>query len=141
MFVVGRGRRKKLAPTVKAFGILSTAFVLSVLAFVGESNHARSGKNLDANRHVGALLKEAAGTQPRGQDSQWSDAPSRDFFHELIERNQRYIAEAHALDNSAIQNLYSVDSYAGKAHMEKVVEQLRGASDLEEKYASLDPML
>jgi hypothetical protein len=141
MFLVGRGRHKKLAPALKVFGIVSTAFVFSILAFVGEFSSAHSGKDADINHKVGVLLKEAAANQPHGQDSHWWDAPSRDFFHELIDRNQRYIAEVRALDNTAIQNLYSADSYAGKPHMEKVVEQLRAALDVEEKYASIDSLL
>jgi hypothetical protein len=141
MFLVARSRRKKLAPAWKAFGIVSTAFALSLLAFVGEFGSPRAGKDLGANHSVGALLKEAAGKQPQGQDSHWWDAPVRDFFHELIDRNQQYIAEVRALDHSAIQNLYSADSYAGKVHMEKVVEQLRAALEVDEKYTPIDPLL
>jgi hypothetical protein len=141
MFLVGRSRQKKLAPALKVLGIVSTAFAFTILAIVGEFSSRGSGKDAEVNRKVGALLKEAAGNQPKGQDLHWWDAPSRDFFHELIDRNQRYIAEVRALDNTAMQNLYSVDSYAGRTHMQKVVGQLRAALDVEEKFASIDPLL
>jgi hypothetical protein len=55
--------------------------------------------------------------------------------------NQKYSAEVSALDNSAIKDLYSPESYVSKAHMQKVVEQLQAALVVDEKYISIDPLI
>ena len=141
MFLAGKARGRKVAPPSKTLGIAAIAVCLSIFALAGEraSKHASSATEI--NHQVGDLLKEAAGTKPSSGDSHWWDAATRDFFHDILEMNQQYTAEVAALDNSAIKDLYSVNSYRGKARMEKVVAQLQAALAVDEKYASLDPLV
>lgn len=137
MFVVAKIRGKKSAPPARFFGVSPVGFLISFLSFMGSLNAP-----LDkTHRDIAELLRQAAGNKPATPDANWSDGPMRDFFRELLDRNQQYIAEVHALDSSAIKNLYSTDSYAGKAHMEKVMSQLRAAHDVDQKYSSLEPVL
>jgi hypothetical protein len=140
VFVVQKMRRKKFLPSTKVFAISLTAFVLSLLSLAGSyaNPHGRFGP--DTNGQVGTLLKEAAGKQASATDAHWWDSPTRGMFHDLLERNQHYIADVRALDSSAIKNLYATDSYAGPAHMQKVIAQLQAMRDLEQKYASIDPI-
>lgn len=137
MFVVAKIRGKKSAPPTRFFGVSVASFLISFLSFMGSLN-APPDK---MHRAVGELLRQAAGNKPTTPDANWSDGLLRDFFRELLDRNQQYMAEMHALDSSAIKNLYSTDSYAGEAHMEKVMSQLRAAYDLDQKYSSLEPTL
>ncbi|HKW34990.1 MAG TPA: hypothetical protein VJN92_18410 [Candidatus Acidoferrum sp.] len=137
MFVVAKIRGKKSAPPTRFFGVSVVGFLISFLSFMGSLN-APPDKT---QRNIAELLRQAAGKKPTTADANWSDGPMRDFFRELLDRNQQYIAEVHALDSSAIKNLYSADSYAGKAHMEKVMSQLRAAYDVDQKYSSIEPVL
>jgi hypothetical protein len=141
MFFVQKARRKKAEPASKTLGVVSIALFFSMFAFTGEIASRHGGTTSDAYHKAGNLLKEAAGKQPVSKDANWWDAPSRDFFRDILEKNQHYSAEVAALDSSAIKNLYSSDSYAGKAHMEKVVSQLRAALAVDAKYTSLDPII
>jgi hypothetical protein len=141
MFVVEKVRRKKTAPASKTLGVVSVALLFSMLAFTGEMASRHGGLGSNAYHQAGDLLKEAAGKQPVSKDANWWDAPTRDFFHDILQMNQSYSAEAAALDSSAIKDLYSSSSYGGKVHMEMVISQLEAALAVDEKYASLDPLV
>lgn len=137
MYLVARVRGKKSPSSFRFFGVSLVALFISFLTFVGS---LRQPPN-QANRNVAELLRQAAGNKATTPDANWSDGVLRDFFRELLDRNQQYIAEVHALDSSAIKNLYAADSYAGKTHMEKVMSQLRASYDVDQKYSSLEPVL
>jgi hypothetical protein len=141
MYVVRKARGKQTAPASKALGIASIALFFSFLAFSGEMANRHPGTDSDAYHQAGNLLKEAAGKQPVSKDANWWDAPTRDFFQDILQMNQKYSAEAAALDSSAIKDLYSSNSYGGKVHMERVISQLQAALAVDEKYASLDPIM
>ncbi len=141
MYVVKKVRGKQTAPASKTLGVVAVALVTSMLAYTGEMISPRGGSQSDAYHQAGNLLKEAAGKQPVSKDANWWDGPSRDFFHDILDMNQKYSGEVAALDSSAIKDLYSSKSYGGQVHMRKVVEQLRAALAVDEKYASLDPII
>lgn len=141
MFIVRKARGRRLHPASKALGVAAIAFVLSCIGLAGEFASRRPVTADEIDHRIGDLLKEAAGTKPPSGNLDWWDAPVRDFFHDIFEMNKQYTAEVKALDNSAIQVLYSVDSYREKARMETVVGQLQAAQAVDEKYASLDPLL
>lgn len=140
MFLVRKARGRKVHPASKALGIAGVAVLFSFIGLAQEIA-SRPAKNGDTNHQIGDLLKEAAGTKPTGKDAEWTDSVLRDFFRDILEMNQKYSAEAAALDSSAIKDLYSVESYRGKTRMEKTVAQLQAALAVDEKYASLDPIL
>jgi hypothetical protein len=141
MFLVQKARRKKTAPDSKALGVVSIALLFSMFAFTGEIASKRGGLESNAYHEAGNILKEAAGKKPVSKDANWWDAPTRDFFQDILQMNRNYSAEAAALDSSAIKDLYSSSSYGGRVHMEKVVSQLQAALAVDEKYASLDPIM
>jgi hypothetical protein len=124
-----------------ALGVTGVAVGLSFLALAGEFVTSRAGNKENAYSRMGELMREAAGTKPLSANKRWTDGPTRDFFRDILEMNQQYSAEAAALDSSAIKDLYSAESYSGKPHMEKVVEQLQAALAVDEKYASLEPIM
>jgi hypothetical protein len=141
MYVAKKVRGKKAAPASKALGVAAIAALFSLLGLAGEMASLRGGIDRDLYRQTGNLLKEAAGKQPVGKDTNWWNAVTRDFFRDILEMNQRYAAEVGALDRSAIKDLYSSKSYGGDVHMQKVVTQLHAALAVDEKYASLDPLI
>lgn len=141
MYVVKKMRGKNAAPASKALGTAAIAALFSILGLAGEMASRHDGLQSNAYHQAGNLLKEAAGKQPVSKDANWWDAPTRDFFQDILQMNQSYSAEAAALDSSAIKDLYSSSSYGGKVHMEKVISQLQAALAVDEKYASLDPLV
>lgn len=141
VFAIEKVRRKKIFPASKLLGISSIAFLFALMAMVGNVANLPSATKSNTQHEVGTLLKEAAGTKPQTADAHWWDGPSRDFFHDILERNQQYSQEVSTLDSSAIKDLYSVDSYAGETHMQKVLAQLHAALAVDEKYGSLDAVI
>lgn len=140
LYIVKKVRGKTLAPASKLLVITGIAFPLSIFGLLQEiaNSQARSG---DVNHHLGALFKEAAGKDSGAADKNWMDTVTREMLHDVLVTNQQYAGEKATLDRSAIQNLYSLDSYAGQVHMQKVVAQLRASLAVDEKYASIDPII
>jgi hypothetical protein len=142
MYVVQKVRGKKTSPESKALTAVAVAFSVSVLALLGETGKQNDGDRSAIYHKAGNLLKEAAGKEPRSADVNWWDAPSRDFFRDILEMNQRYAAEVAALDTSAIKDLYSSKSYGGDVHMQKVITQLKAVQAVDENYyGSLEPLI
>jgi hypothetical protein len=139
VWLINRGRNEKMSTIRKHVVTASLAIVISLVSFAGSVRKTASA-GASAKQELADLLRQAAGKKPKIADAHWWDAPSRDFFQDIIEMNQQYISEVRALDNSAIKNLYSADSYAGKTHMEKVLVQLQAAAAVDAKYSSVDPI-
>lgn len=140
LYLTKKMRGKDLAPASKVLVITSVALVFSMYGVASEIYSSRNW-NKDVSQHVGALFKEAAGKDRASTDENWTDAATRETFHDVLIMNQQYVGEMSALDRSAMQNLYSEDSYAGVTHMRKVVAQIKGSLTVDEKYASIDPIL
>jgi hypothetical protein len=141
MYLLERKRTKKNHFGAKALLSMGIALLISVFTLASEKSRPRPEAESDTNHQLGSLLKEAAGKQPRGKDANWSDAPLRDIFQDVLEMNQHYATEVAALDKSAIRDLYSSKSYGGEVHMRKVIAQLRETLAVDEKYASVDPLI
>jgi hypothetical protein len=140
LYLTKKMRGKNLAPSSKVLVITGVALIFSMYGTASEIYSARN-QNEDVSQHVGALFKEAAGKDRASTDENWTDTATRETLHDVLITNQKYVGEMSALDRSAMQNLYSEDSYAGVTHMQKVVAQVRGSLAVDEKYASIDPIL
>jgi len=141
MYGLERRRTKKNHFGAKALLSAVIALAVTVFTFAGEMRNLRPATESEAKHQMGSLLKEAAGAQPRSKDANWWDGPTRDFFKDILEMNQKYAAEVSALDNSAIKDLYSPESYVSVAHMQKVVDQVQAALAVDEKYISIEPIV
>ena len=141
MYVVKKIRKKSAAPASRALLVAFIAVIFSFLGLAGEIASKYRGLQPDAYHKTGDLLKEAAGKLPASANVNWYDGPTRDFFRDILEMNQRYTAEVAKVDNSAIKDLYSSKSYGGEVHMKKVVTQLRVALAVDEKYTPLEPLI
>jgi hypothetical protein len=141
VFLVNRSRQEKLDGARKHLALAWLACGLSLFFLAISGGEARSVTDSRQMLRLGQLMKEAAGTQPASKNREWYDGPCRDFFHDLLDRNEQYAAEVSALDSSAVKDLYSAASYTSKGHMEKVLEQLRATVAVEEKYASIEPIM
>jgi hypothetical protein len=140
LYLTKKMRGENLAPTSKAFVIMGVALLFSIYGLASEIYSSRI-QNEDVNHHVGGLFKEAAGKDRASTDENWIDTATRETLHDVLIMNQQYVGEMSTLDRSAMQNLYSADSYAGVAHMQKVVVQVKGSLAVDEKYASINPIL
>ena len=140
LYLTKRTQGKNLAPASKALVITGVALLFSIYGIAREIYSSRN-QSEDLSHHVGALFKEAAGKDSASTDENWTDTATRHTLHDALTMNQQYVAEMSALDRSAMQNLYLADSYAGVSHMQKVIAQVRGSLAVDEKYASIDPIL
>ncbi len=121
----------------RALVVSGLGVLFSVLAHSGNNSLSVA---LPAER-VAVLAKEGAGILPASRDESIWDGAARSFFKDITEFNRRYVAEAGALDQSALAGLYSAESFRDRAQMEKILSQLRAAEAVDEKYGSLEPLL
>lgn len=140
-YTVEKLRHQKMEASVKMLCASSIGLAMSVFALAGEVMNSPARTTGDINHQMGDLLREAAGKKVGAGDADWWDSPSRDFFHDILVMNEQYAADVKALDSSAIKDLYSAASYSTKARMQKTVDQLHAAQAVDEKYASLDPII
>jgi hypothetical protein len=132
--------RKRL-PRVPVHRKVLVISVLSLLlsVFVFQGNHSLP-VNLTSDR-ASRLAQEGAGLVPASPDQSIWDASVRSFFAEVKEHNRQYVAEAGALDQSALTGMYSAESFRDRARMEKIMAQLRANLAVDEKYSSIEPLI
>ncbi|MFZ0819315.1 MAG: hypothetical protein WAM91_04550 [Candidatus Acidiferrales bacterium] len=141
LLIYSKAKRGKKNPAMKAFVTVSVAFVLTLIAFVGSMASASTTQDTGVNARVGELLKESAGQAPKSPNQgQWEE-PVRSFFHDLLEFNKQYAAEAAQLSDPTLAPMYSATSYASKAQIQGRVDLLNKTSEVEEKYSSIDPLI
>lgn len=131
-------RKRIPRPTIHRRVLMISAVALAVAVFSLQGS--RSVGNLTDER-AATLAKEAAGVDPPTPDQSVWDSPVRQFFADLAKFNSQYIAEADALDQSALKDLYSVDSFRDRERMEKTLSQLRATRDVDQKYSSIEPII
>lgn len=131
-------RKRIPRPTVhrRVLVMSALALVLAIFSYGG----SRSLGNL-TNERAATLAKEAAGVAPPTPDQSVWDGPVRQFFADLAKFNRQYIAEADALDQSVLKDLYSVGSFRDRERMEKTLSQLRATRDVDQKYSSIEPII
>jgi hypothetical protein len=78
---------------------------------------------------------------PASPDQSIWDASVRSLFADIAEFNRQYVAEAGALDQSALTGMYSAESFRDRARMEKIMSQLHAGLAVDEKYSSIEPLL
>src|SRR5215471_12790428 len=135
-------RKRMPRPTIhrRVLVISATALALAIFSYRNSYGNRRFTGYLTVERGD-ALAKEGAGLAlPTPDQSIW-DGPVRQFFGDIAKFNRQYIAEADALDQSALEGLYSTDSFRDRTRMEKILSQLRAIRDVDQKYSSIEPII
>jgi len=129
-------------PTIhrRVLVISATALALAIFSYRNSYGNRRFTGYLTVERGD-ALAKEGAGLAPPTPDQSIWDGPVRQFFGDIAKFNRQYIAEADALDQSALEGLYSTDSFRDRTRMEKILSQLRAIRDVDQKYSSIEPII
>ncbi len=132
-----RNRIPKLPMHRRVLVVSAWALLLSIITVQGNRS---LGVNLTTDR-VGRLAQEGAGLLPTSPDQSVWDASVRSLSADIAEFNRQYVAEAGALDQSALTGIYSAESFRDRARMEKIMSQLHAALAVDEKYSSIEPLL
>lgn len=140
-FLYFRVRRQKPSASKRFFVVSSAALVFTLLAFAGSTSETAATRDANLKHQVGDLLKQAAGKAPPTSGGEWWQDPVREFSGDLIKFNQQYALESAGLDDKALKQMYSSDSYSSPAKMRKILTELQSTWDIDRKYASLDPII
>lgn len=143
--IVWLGTRKRIPPLPAnqkgAMGV-AIALLVSFLSLFGQLKTTfRPRTDRETKDHIARLAKEATGQAPKTADDGNFDEIIRPFFSDIKKFNDDYMAEVNALDRSAITPLYGAKSFDGDPHISKAIEQLQAMDAVEEKYASMDPLI
>ncbi|HWZ99353.1 MAG TPA: hypothetical protein VN025_16465 [Candidatus Dormibacteraeota bacterium] len=93
------------------------------------------------NERIATLAKEATGQQPNSGNQEKYDDIIRPFFADIKKFNDEYMEEVNKLDNSALKTMYGAKSFDGDETISRVLEQLHATQNVDQKYASMDPLL
>lgn len=133
-------RRKTRVPREKKFLVFAAWAAGMTLLSLGGSSRGRTQEN-DVKKVVGSLAKEAVGGPASGvADSQWAPVIKR-FFVSIKARNEEYQKEMAAVSGPELAELYSPSAFRSRAKMEKVLSVVQAVQQVEEKYASLEPVV
>jgi hypothetical protein len=140
VFLYYKLRHKKPSAARRVFVISAWALFLALLATAGEYRPPMPLSQAEMNRHIGALAKGDAGQVPAsGNQTKW-DGVLRSFFADIKSFNNDYMKEVAQNDNSALKTLYTANSFATAESVNQVLTQLHATLDLDDKYASMQPI-
>jgi len=98
-----------------------------------------AGINARAVRHPGDLLKnKSAPNLPPAVKTKW-DPAARALMKDILSRNQQYVSEISALDETA-QPLYTVESFRNAATVRQMIAQLQARLTVADKYTDWAPV-
>ena len=140
LFFYYRKRTPKPSATRRLFVTSAWALVMAFLAFAGQLHTAPPLTQQELQRHIGELAKQAAGQVPVSPDQTKWDGPIRSFFADIKTFNENYMKEVAQLDNSSLKSLYTAESFRTLENVAQTLSQLHATLDLDEKYASIQPV-
>lgn len=140
VFLYYKIQRKKPTAARRVFVISVWALGISLLSFIGEFGGTKPLSPQEMKQHIGALAKEATGATPVSADKTKWDGALRMFFSDIKSFNENYEKEVAQLDNSALKDLYSAESFGSAENITQMLAQLHATLDLDEKYASMQPI-
>jgi|SRR5579859_1891884 len=120
---------------------ISIALFVSLLSLVGALKTLRPPTQEETNARIARLAKEGTGQAPKSADEGKLDEIIRPFFADIKKFNDDYMAEVNTLDKSAITPLYGAKTFDGDYNISKAIEELRAMDAVEEKYASMEPLI
>src|SRR5258708_18069880 len=133
--------KKKHTPAYLFAATCAFALLWAVLGIAPQIGKRAEPSQDDINARIARLAREGTGQAPVGANEDEFDALIRTFFADVKKFNEDYRAEIAATDNSALPSLYTADSFNTDANISRMLDQLHVTLTLDEKYASLQPLL
>lgn len=139
-FIYSKARRKRLSAPQWWFFASIGALFFTLLASFGTHEQHPTLSQADINRELRDVMNQTLGKAPPSAHPEWRQEPVRGFYNDLVKTNVQYQQELSALDTSDLNKMYSAQSYASRAKMQKTLEELQSVRAVDQKYASLDPV-
>jgi hypothetical protein len=141
VWLITRKRNPPMA-TAKKLGVgVSIAVVWSFLALVGVASSYRSQSEEDISQRIAKLAREGTGRAPKSENKDEYDDILRSLFADIKKFNDDYNADLAAADNSQLKQLYTANSFRNGATISLMLTQLHTTLAVDEKYASLAPVI
>ncbi|HJZ64138.1 MAG TPA: hypothetical protein VKD70_07465 [Candidatus Acidoferrum sp.] len=141
VWLATRKRNPPIPSNHKGVMGISIALFVSLLSLAGGLKPYRPRTESETKDRIARLAKEGTGQAPKSADEGKFDEIIRPFFADIKKFNDDYMAEVNALDKSAIAPLYGAKTLDGDYNISKAIEQLQAMDAVEEKYASMDPLI
>jgi len=141
VWLATRKRNPPIPSNHKGVMGISIALLVSLLSLAGGLKPYRPRTESETKNRIARLAKEGTGQAPKSADEGKFDEIIRPFFADIKKFNDDYMAEVNALDKSAIAPLYGAKTFDGDHNISKAIEQLQAMDAVEEKYASMDPLI
>ena len=135
----GRYRPKKLRVPVQVLVILTLSSLLTLLSLAIPAR-PRMGAVDEATirRYSDAAHRRSAPNAPPPVQTKW-DPAARALMKDILSRNERYVSEISALDETA-KPLYTVESFRDAATIQQMIDQLHARLAVADKYTDWQPV-
>ena len=114
------------------FVIIAAASLLTAMNLAAPSKHRSSAPDAAAIHQLAEDIKSP------DSSNKWA-SPARSLMTDLVARNQQYVSDVSALDNTA-KPLYTVESFSTTANIQQMIAQLNARLAVADKYTSLQPV-
>ena len=132
-------RGDKLRRPVQVLVILTLSSVLTMLTLALPARPHVSGiDEATVRRYTGESKSEKAPNNSPVNRTKW-DPAARSLMKDIVARNQKYISEISALDETA-KPLYTPESFRDAASIQEVIEQLNARLVVADKYSDWQPI-
>jgi len=131
-------REQKLRRPVQALVILTLSSVLTMLTLALPARPRISGIDEAAVRRYTGESKTEKAPNPPVNRAKW-DPAARSLMKDIVTRNQKYISEISALDETA-KPLYTPESFRDATTMQEMIEQLNARLVVADKYSNWQPI-
>ena len=132
--------KKKHTPAYLFGATCAFALLWAVLGIAPQIGKREQSQE-EINARIARLAREGLGQAPVSRNEDELDGLLRSFFADVKKFNEDYRAEIAATDNSSLNVLYTPDSFNSEANIARMLDQLRATLAVDEKYASLQPLL
>jgi hypothetical protein len=139
VFGYSKFRGEKLRGPVQALVILTVSSVLTMLTLLLPAQPRISGiDQTTVRRYTDESYAEKAPNSHPPNCTKW-DAAARSLMKDIVARNQRYVSEISALDETA-KPLYTPESFRDTTSIQQMIEQLNARLAVADKYTDWQPM-
>lgn len=131
-------REAKLRGPVQALIILTLSSLLTMLTLaLPAKTHVSGIDEATVRRYTDNKLQKPPSTPPVNR-TKW-DPAARSLLKDIVARNQRYVSEISALDQTA-KPLYTPESFRDPATIRQMIEQLTTRLSVADKYTDWQPV-
>jgi hypothetical protein len=138
VFVYYKIRKNRPRAPIQVLVCLTLSSLLTLLSLAIPVRSRVAGMKAAARQYGGLLKHQPVTNAPPVVQTKW-DPAARALMKDIFSRNQQYVSEISALDETA-QPLYTVESFRNATTVQQMISQLQARLAVADKYTDWAPV-